>query len=201
MVKFADSLRHSYKTAAGRTVLDGGGVTPDVPVADPDIADITRVLLTKGYIFDFATRYRAEHPTILGAKEFHLSEGEYQKFIASLSGKDVTYKTSVETAVEELVRRAKEDKHYDAIKPEVALMQKSIAATKANDLIRFKTEILPLLESDIVSRYYFQKGITEASFNSDPDVKTAVAVLNDANRYSRLLRPASPTEPIPAAKK
>ena len=45
-------------------MYDGGGVAPDIEVQDREIADITRVLLQKSYLFDYATRYRAEHPTI-----------------------------------------------------------------------------------------------------------------------------------------
>lgn len=199
--KFADSLRTSFKTAAGRLVYDGGGITPDVPITDPDIADITRTLVTKGYVFDFATRYRAEHPTIAAAKDFHLTDAEYQKFVAFLAGKDVSYKTGVEATVEELIKQAKQDKHYDEIRDEVAAMQKQISTTKANDLVRFRGEIVPLLETEIVSRYYFQKGITEASFAQDQDIKMAVLVLNDAPRYASLLKPSAVVEPVPAAKK
>ncbi len=198
--KFADSTRTAFKTAVGRTVYDGGGISPDVAVVDPEIADITRTLVTKGYIFDFATRYRAEHPTIATAKEFRLAPGDYERFISYLGTKDVSYKTGVETAVEELVKQAKEDKHYDDIKTDVVAMQKKIQLNKGNDLVRFKAEIVPLIEAEIVSRYYFQKGLTEASFGYDEDVKTAVAVLNDAPRYAALLKPTAVVG-APAAKK
>lgn len=200
VVKFADSTKTAFKTAVGRTVYDGGGIAPDVPVADPEIADITRTLMNKGYLFDFATRYRAEHSTIVTAKDFHLSAADYDKFTSFLAGKDVSYKSGVEASVEELVKQAKEDKHYDDIKADVAAMQKKIQLNKANDLVRFKAEIVPILESEIVSRYYFQKGVTEASFDHDEDVKTALAVLNDAPRYAALLKPSAIVG-APAAKK
>jgi carboxyl-terminal processing protease len=198
--KFADSTRTAFKTAVGRTVYDGGGISPDVAVVDPEIADITRTLVNKGYIFDFATRYRSEHPTIASAKEFHLAPGDYDRFVSYLGTKDVSYKTGVETAVEDLVKQAKEDKHYEDIKTDVVAMQKKIQLNKSNDLVRFKAEIVPLIEAEIVSRYYFQKGLTEASFGYDEDVKAAVAVLNDAPRYAALLKPTAVVG-APAAKK
>jgi carboxyl-terminal processing protease len=198
--KFADSTRTAFKTAVGRTVYDGGGISPDVAVVDPEIADITRTLVGKGYIFDFATRYRSEHPTIASAKEFHLAPGDYERFVSFLGTKDVSYKTGVETAVEDLVKQAKEDKHYEDIKTDVIAMQKKIQLNKSNDLVRFKAEIVPMIEAEIVSRYYFQKGLTEASFGYDEDVKAAVAVLNDAPRYAALLKPTAVVG-APAAKK
>ena len=200
VVKFADSTKTAFKTAVGRTVYDGGGIAPDVPVADPEIADVTRVLVSKGYIFDFATRYRAEHSTIAAAKDFHLAPADYDKFVAYLQTKDVSYKTGVEAAVEDLIKQAKEDKHYDDVKADIAGVQKKIQLNKSNDFLRFKAEIVPLLESEIVSRYYFQKGVTEASFGHDEDVKAALLVLNDAPRYATLLRPTAVVG-APAAKK
>ncbi|GAB3725040.1 S41 family peptidase [Hymenobacter agri] len=187
--KFPDSLRTAFKTTAGRTVYDGGGVAPDIEVQDREIADITRILLQKSYLFDYATRYRAEHPTIASARQFHLSDADYQKFVAYLQGKNISYSTDAEKALTDLSKKVKEEKHYDDVKLELEAVRKKITVNKANDLQRFKPEIKELLEQEIVSRYYFEKGRTEAGFDDDPNIIAAVAVLNDPNRYAALLKP------------
>ncbi len=188
--KFPDSLRTAFKTTAGRTVYDGGGVAPDVEVNDREIADITRILLQKSYLFDYATRYRAEHPAIVPARQFKLSDVDYQKFVAYLQGKNISYSTDAEKALTDLSKKVKEDKHYDDVKLELEAVRKKITVNKANDLQRFKPEIKELLEQEIVSRYYFEKGRTEAGFDDDPNIIQAVAVLNDPNRYAALLKPS-----------
>ena len=187
--KFPDSLRTAFKTTAGRTVYDGGGVAPDVEVNDREIADITRILLQKSYLFDYATRYRAEHPTIVPARQFKLSDVEYQKFVAYLQNKNISYSTDAEKALIDLSKKVKEEKHYDDVKLELEAIRKKVTVNKANDLQRFKPEIKELLEQEIVSRYYFEKGRTEAGFDDDPNIIAAVAVLNDPNRYAALLKP------------
>lgn len=187
--KFPDSLRTAFKTTAGRTVYDGGGVAPDVEVNDREIADITRILLQKSYLFDYATRYRAEHPTIVSARQFHLADADYQKFVGYLQGKNISYSTDTEKALADLSKKVKEEKHYDDVKLELEAVRKKITVNKANDLQRFKPEIKELLEQEIVSRYYFEKGRTEAGFDDDPNIIAAVAVLNDPNRYAALLKP------------
>lgn len=189
LTKFPDSLRTAFKTQAGRTVYDGGGVAPDVDVQDREIADITRVLLQKSYIFDFATRYRAEHASIGPAREFKLADADYQKFITYLQGKNVSYSTDAEKALTELTKKVKEEKHYDDVKTELEAMRRKVSTNKSNDLLRFKSEIKDFLEQEIVSRYYFEKGRTEASFDDDPNILAAVAVLNDPARYTALLKP------------
>ena len=188
--KFPDSLRTAFKTTAGRTVYDGGGVAPDVEVNDREIADITRILLQKSYLFDYATRYRAEHPAIPAARAFKLSDVDYQKFVAYLQGKNISYSTDAEKALTDLSKKVKEEKHYDDVKLELEAIRKKVTVNKANDLQRFKPEIKELLEQEIVSRYYFEKGRTEAGFDDDPNIIAAVAVLNDPNRYAALLKPS-----------
>jgi len=189
LTKFPDSLRTAYKTQAGRTVYDGGGVAPDVLVPAREIADITRLLIQKSYLFDYATRYRAEHPSIAPAREFKLSDVEYQKFVTYLQSKTLTYNTDAEKSLTELTKKVKEDKHYDDVKPELEAIKRKVTANKANDLQRFKPELKDLLEEEIVSRYYFEKGRIEAGFDDDPSVQAAIAVLNDPNRYAALLKP------------
>ncbi|GAB3858264.1 S41 family peptidase [Hymenobacter terrigena] len=187
--KFPDSLRTAFKTTAGRTVYDGGGVAPDIEVQDREIADITRILLQKSYLFDYATRYRAEHPTIVPARQFKLSDVDYQKFVTYLQGKNISYSTDAEKALTDLSKKVKEEKHYDDVKLELEAIRKKVTVNKANDLQRFKPEIKELLEQEIVSRYYFEKGRTEAGFDDDPNIIAAIAVLNDPNRYAALLKP------------
>lgn len=188
--KFPDSLRTAFKTTAGRTVYDGGGVAPDIEVQDREIADITRILLQKSYLFDYATRFRAEHATIAPAREFKLTDTDYQKFVAFLQGKNISYSTDAEKAIAELGKKVKEEKHFDDVKAELESIRKKVTVNKANDLLRFKPEIKELLEQEIVSRYFFEKGRTEAGFDDDPNILAAVAVLNDPNRYAALLKPS-----------
>jgi carboxyl-terminal processing protease len=186
--KIPDSLRVAFKTAGGRVVYDGGGVAPDVEVKDQEYADISKTLGNKGYFFEYANKYRAEHPTIAPAKEFNISDAEYQKFVAFLAKKDISYSTSVEKSVDDLVKKAKDEKHYDDIKADIEVIKKKISTNKANDLARFKPEIKELLEQEIALRYYFQKGAIEASFDDDQDIITAMNVLNDPQKFQTLLK-------------
>ncbi|AKQ47371.1 peptidase S41 [Rufibacter radiotolerans] len=185
--KTPDSLRVAFKTASGRVVYDGGGISPDIEVKEQPMPDIIRKLVSKNYIFDYATRFRASNPTIGGAKDFHLSDAEYQKFVAFLNGKDISYSTDVEKALENMIKKAKEDKHYDEVKADIEQIQKKVATNKSNDLLRFKPEIREMLEQEIVSRYYLQKGLVEATFNDDKNILAAVDVLNNPAKYQGLL--------------
>ncbi|PTX22888.1 S41A family C-terminal processing peptidase-3 [Pontibacter mucosus] len=183
-----DSLRAAFKTAAGRVVYDGGGVSPDVVVEQPNYSEIIRTIAAKGYFFDYANKYKLEHPSIPAATEFKLTDAEYKKFVAYLDDKDLSYTTAIENELEDLASKAKEGKHYDDIQAELAAIRKKVSHNKANDLMRFRAEIQEMLESEIASRYYLQKGYIESSFDDDPDILAAVQVLKDPVKYKSYLK-------------
>jgi carboxyl-terminal processing protease len=185
--KIPDSLRQAFKTKNGRLVYDGGGITPDVPVERPNYPSIATSLENKNLIFDFANKYFSEHPSIKPAKEFKLTEEEYQVFVKWLEGKEYDYTTQVEKSLEDLIAQSKKEKYYDGIQEQIKSLKSKIYHNKESDLQKFKTEIKELLEQEICSRYYLQKGMVESSFDDDVDVRAALDVLKDTNRYTQLL--------------
>lgn len=185
--KFADSLKVAFKTTNGRTVYDGGGVTPDIAVVQDSISSILISLISKSFLFDYATEYHAKHPTIGDARTFNLTDAEYQDFVNWLKGKDYTYITKVEKSLDEMTKQSKQEKYYDAMKAQLEQMKKVITQDKENDLVKFKAQIIEYLEEEIASRYYLQKGIIEASFDSDNDIQAAIEVLNNKTKYNTIL--------------
>ncbi|GAA4311860.1 S41 family peptidase [Nibribacter koreensis] len=185
--KTPDSLRAAFKTANGRTVYDGGGISPDIEVKDKPLPDIIRVLITKSYLFDYANRFKAANPSIASAKDFRLSDAEYQKFVSYLNGKDISYSTDVEKALDNMIKKSKEDKHYEDVRTDIEQIRKKVATNKSNDLVRFKPEITEMLEQEIAARYYLQKGIVESTFDDDQDILAALDVLNNPTKYQSLL--------------
>lgn len=185
--KVPDSLRVAFKTANGRVVYDGGGISPDIDIDGLKMPDIIRTLLAKNYLFDYATQFRAANPTISSAKGFKLSDVEYQKFMTYLNGKDISYSTDVERVLENMIKRSKEDKQFDVIKADIEQIRKKVATSKGNDLLRFKPEIAELLEQEISSRYFLQKGLVEATFDDDKNILAAVEILNNPSQYQTIL--------------
>ncbi len=185
--KVADSLRVAFKTANGRVVFDGGGVSPDIEVKREPIAAITNSLIGKDLIFDFASKYFLEHPAIAKPLEFQISDAEYSEFVNWLKDKEYDYTTKVETTIKDLTSAAQKEKYFDEIKDQLEVLKIRMAHNKEHDLEKHKSEIKEVLELEILSRYYFEKGAKEASFDDDPEVKEAIKVLNDSNRYQQIL--------------
>ncbi|HEX8530133.1 MAG TPA: S41 family peptidase [Cytophagales bacterium] len=186
--KIPDSLQVAFKTRNGRVVYDGGGITPDVPVEHPNFPAIAQSLESKGLLFEYANKYAHEHQTIKPAKDFQLSDEEYQAFVNWLGTKEYDYTTQVEKSVEDLITYAKKEKYYEDIQEQIKSLKTKMYHNKDSDLQKFKPELKEMLEQEIVSRYYLQKGFVEASFDDDVDVRAAVDVLNNNGRYAQLLK-------------
>ena len=186
VVKVPDSLVNEFKTSQGRKVYDGGGIAPDFTTDIPVYSSLSQSLSVKYLLFDYATEYRMKHPVIAPAKDFRLSNEEYQSFITWLEGKDYDYTTESEKKLAEFKEKAEREKYFDIVAKDFSEVESKLRHDKAADLRLHKKEILSLLENEIVSRYYYQNGRIENGFASDPEVILALKAVKDPSVYSSI---------------
>lgn len=182
-----DSLIQEFKTANGRPVFDGEGITPDLPVEDEVFSLVSSVLLRNDHIFDYATQYRLANDVIASAKEFKVDDAMYAEFKTFLSDKDYDYTSPTQELLEDMKEASEDDEVYEKIKDQLDGLEATLMAEKAADLDKYQDEIRQLLEDEVVSRYYYQRGRVEASLAKDPDIAKALEVLNDKSTYESIL--------------
>lgn len=186
-VSIADSLKQVFYTKNKRKVTDGEGVSPDIEKGFDELANISQSLLKNSLIFDFATQYRSTHDTIDLPKEFSLTEADYQEFKAYLATKDYSYVTGTEKVLEELEKKAKEEEYILTMGESIAKIKQEFDKNKSEDIDRHKDEIMGLLETEIASRYYYDRAFVETTFDEDPDIQEALLLFNDMGRYNTIL--------------
>jgi carboxyl-terminal processing protease len=187
--KIADSLKSTFQTSSGRSVLDGGGVDPDILIAPSKFATVSYRLMQKDLIFNYATKYYFDHDTLTSARDFELSPPEFQQFLAWLGNQAFDYQTPLEIKLKQALDLAKETARSEQVHQSIIELKALLQSEKKKDLIQYEGEIKQLLEQDIVSRYYLQEGIIEASFDTDPDILKAVEILEDSEAYDGILKP------------
>ncbi len=185
--KIPDSLKVAFYTTSGRTVYDGGGITPDVEVNAEYFSPIAISLLTGGEVFNYANKYYYEHPEVPDMNKFILSDESYTAFTDWLGDVELNYDSDLEQAVVDFEKAAKGSAHYDNLKLEIEALKKEVLHDQSKDLITYKQEIKELLAEQIVARYYLTKGEIANAITHDPDITMAIKVLNDASQYSKLL--------------
>ncbi|MBO4655221.1 MAG: S41 family peptidase [Bacteroidales bacterium] len=185
--KIPDSLAVPYKTKNGRTVYDKGGVEPDVISPDTVASNLLLALVMNNLIFDYATQFRATHATIPEAKDFRVTDEIYQDFIHFLKDKEYDYTTETEKVMKDLKEVAEEERYFGDIAALYDNMKKKIEEGKSTELQKYKVEISDYLASEIISRYYFQKGKYVDMLRCDPEITAAKQLLSDQNRYKSIL--------------
>ena len=189
-----DSLTKVFYTANGREVRDGGGVKPDVEVKPDSLPNIAFYLAgardSNEVMLNYEVDYIAKHPTIAPAKDFALTDADYDEFKARVLKADFKYDRETEKYLKDLEKLAKFEGYYDDAKPEFEALKKKLSHNVAKDLDYNKEYIKQLLENEIVAAYYFQAGAIQNSLRYDKQIKEAVKLLNSPEEYKKILLPA-----------
>ena len=188
-----DSLTKVFYTAGGREVRDGGGVKPHVEVKPDSLPNIAFYLAgardSNEVMLNYEVDYIAKHPTIAPAKDFALTDADYDEFKSRVLKADFKYDRETEKYLKDLEKLAKFEGYYEDAKPEFEALKKKLSHNVAKDLDFNKAYIKQLLENDIVAAYYFQAGAIQNSLRYDKQVKAAVKLLNSPEEYGKILHP------------
>ena len=183
-VELPDSLRATFKTKAGRSVLDGGGIRPDVMVDKAGDIGLMKTLQEKYLIFDYVTQFALKNPTIDAPEKFKFDD--FDGFVAFLAKRNFQYDSESEKLIKKLREEAKKEK-YATIESELVAIEAKVQSDKKNDLQKHKAELVHEIENEIISRYYYEKGMIKMNLRNDAEIETAIKLLNDPTKYKALL--------------
>ena len=186
--EISDSLLRKFKTQNGRDVIDGRGIDPDLAIEKEDLSQFSALLFSKNIFFNYATQYRSNNKEIAAADKFQLSDDEYALFKTYVLNAKLNYSTAAQNALKKLKLEAEKEGTFDDLKAEYENILVKISPDPAKDLDKYRIEIAEMLENEIVSRYYFQKGRTINSFEHDPAVIKAIQTAMDNNSYNAILK-------------
>jgi len=182
-----DSLISEYKTRNGRTVYDGGGIRPDVNFEPEEVSQMSISLLSQNVIFDYATKFAFENPTIKKVDDFIITDTVYDDFVAFALEQDFNYETESERELKEFIKILKREKFYKRVEDEVEALQNQLIQDKEEDLYAFKDEVIQFLRDEIVGRYYYEEGQIQANLKDDEQLKKAIEILKDSENYYSIL--------------
>ena len=167
-----DSLTHAFTTAHGRTVRDGGGITPDFIVKPHKYSRLTYSLVYSGVIEQYALDYVRAHERIPALEDFHFTD--YEQFISFAKDKEFDYRSSARALFDEMKKSLEEDGLTEALSGELNALQKSLEMDKETFLRLKKEEIVPFIEEEIAVRYYFQQAGIRVRLRYDDQLHEAL---------------------------
>ena len=169
-----DSLTHEFKTAGGRTVRDGGGITPDIVINPHQYSRLTYSLVMNGVVEQYALEYVRRHRSIPPTDEFRLSDEEYEDFISFAQGKTFDYRSSAKTYFDYVRKELERDGLTEAMAPQLEALGKALDMEKDEFLRLKKDEIVPFIEEEIVVRYYYQPDGVKLRLRYDSQLSEAL---------------------------
>jgi carboxyl-terminal processing protease len=182
--EIADEKRTAFKTRNGRKVLDGGGVRPDIVLDHDDETDILRTLEEKNFIFNYVTQWVLKNPEVKSADDFHFTQ--WDDFVQFLAKQNFDYDTESEQLLKELKEKSKVDGYIS--EADIKTLEAKIIEAKKNDLNKHKELITDMIEKEIVSRFFYEKGRIKVGLRNDMEIKEAVKLFGDKARYDSLLK-------------
>lgn len=179
-----DSLITEFTTKKGRKVYDGGGVVPDVKIEAEKLSTLSIELVTRYMVFDFATKYANENESIPQPEDFEITDDIYRQFTEFVRNSDFKYESQSQNHFEKLMKIAKREKYFGIAESEFEALKAKLEPNLDKDLNEFRSEVSEMMEGEIVSRFYYQKGAIRSSINDDKGIKKAIEELDSETAYS-----------------
>lgn len=189
VARVPDSLTNVFKTRNGREVRDGGGITPDIIIPQPTGGTIAYYLMADNVIFDYVTEWAQQHKEIAPPHRFRLPETDYEAFKEFVKKRDFEYDQLSERSLQQLKAMMEFEGYMDVAKEEFAALEAKLHANLDRDLELFKEDITSMIESEIVQRFYYKKGVLLHQLSDDKVYDKAVEILRNPEMYRSVLRP------------
>ena len=169
-----DSLTKEFRTAGGRIVRDGGGITPDVDIAVPDYSRLVYALVLGGVIDQYVIDYVKRHESIPAVDDFNFSDEDFEDFIRFAKTQDFDYRSSAKTYYDQMKKELEKDGLADAMSEELSALEKALEMDKERFIRLKKEEIIPFIEEELATRYWFQEAGVKVRLRYDEQLKTAL---------------------------
>ena len=179
-----DSLRKEFRTAKGRIVKDGGGITPDVELATQEYSRIVYSLVLNGIIEEYTLDYVSKHDSIASPDDFRLSDEDFEGFIKFASGKDFDYRSQAKALMDEVKKAIEDEGLAKLVGTQVDSLSKAVDLDKETIIRSNKDEIVPFIEEEIVVRYYFQPSGVKVRLRTDTQLHEALEKWDDGALFS-----------------
>src|SRR5690554_4414494 len=189
VARVPDSLTNLFKTRNGREVRDGGGITPDITVPQEVGSRIAYYLMAENIIFDYVTDWAQNHEKISAPDQFELSDTDYDSFKNYVKTRNFEYDKMSQRSLNQLKSIMEFEGYLNIAAEEFKALEAKLHPDIDRDLELFKDLIKDMIESEIVQRYYYKKGVLLHQLASDKVFEKAIEVLQNKEMYDAILKP------------
>ena len=161
---------------------------PDIELTESEISEFTKDIIKQNFVFNYATNYYYENSTI-DLNTFKLNDADFSDFIDYLKQNNFEFKTKTETALNSVIKIAKEEGFDEDLSSSYTAMVKDINAIKDDEINNNKSQLLVLLENEIILRYFYREGLYKYYLLNNNEIQKATDILLDLDKYNSYLKP------------
>ena len=176
----------AFQTQNGRTVFDGGGVSPDVLGEKKESSTFINRLIKSAVVFNYVNNYYHNN-SLDDIKDFKLSKSDFNQFKKRCYGSQVFLKDETITYLNGFSSIIK-DAGLAGLDNKLKELNGVLNKSKVELMDHHKEEIIYVLEKEIVRRFYYRKGMYEYYLLKNEDVITAQRLLNNIEAYLSILK-------------
>ena len=169
-----DSLTSEFKTASGRIVRDGGGITPDFEIKPKDYSRLVYALVLGGVIDQYAIDYSRRHASLPAVEDYHFTDSDWEDFVKFAKTQEFDYRSSAKTLYDQMKKELEEDGLAETMQAELEAMEKALDMEKEQFLRLKKDEIIPFIEEELATRYWFQEAGVQIRLRYDEQLEKAL---------------------------
>lgn len=169
-----DSLTREFRTASGRIVRDGGGITPDVDIPVQDYSRLVYSLVLGGVLDQYVIDYARRHDSIPAVDDFHFTDEDFEDFVTYAKTQEFDYRSSAKTLYDQMKKELVRDGLAETMSSELEALEKALEMDKERFIRLKKDEIIPFIEEELATRYWFQEAGIKVRLRYDDQLKTAL---------------------------
>jgi carboxyl-terminal processing protease len=177
---------NAFKTRKGRTVYDGGGIQPDIELAESKLSTVTEALQRNDAIFNYVTQYVNKNPN-LGTTIPNLTDADFTAFKNYIKAQKFSIDTKTELALKEVMEQAKKENIDSNIKIQYDALLTSLQKAEEAEIDKSKTELMNLIKDEIIKRFQYKEGLYQYYTKNNSEIKRATQLLNTHAEYNKII--------------
>ena len=162
-----------YYTPSGRCV-QGIGVKPDVEIDIPSYSRLVYSLVLSGVIDQYVLKFAREHESIPAVEDFRFSDADFEDFVAFAKTQEFDYRSSAKATFDKMKEELEEDGLTQVMAAELAALEKALEMDKERFIRLKKDEIIPFIEEELATRYWWQEAGVKVRLRYDQQLKKAL---------------------------
>ena len=149
---------------------------PDVEVDVPSYSRLVYSLVLGGVIDQYVIDYARRHESLPAVEDFHFTDKDFEDFIRFAKTQEFDYRSSAKTLYDQMKKELEKDGLAEDMTAELEAMEKALEMDKERFIRLKKDEIIPFIEEELATRYWFQEAGVKIRLRYDEQLKKALAL-------------------------